>query len=314
MTAKAARGRMSHLLIDRFRFDSFVVGSRRAEDSKLLTRFGNLIFMFFMITPPHATVERAWGRGLKFGRYKAVEDLLHHNVEAFTGMPQLFFSWALAQGEGALAQGEGALAQGRRVHYEFLDNSVAMGQTPRTIAFGWNGRMTILDVKLMLDIERFKKINIKARRPEDVYDGSDMAADRNTAFLRQCVDLIPQIIFADYRNDYIYGWMARGKWIWRDAGYVANMSFGSDARAGLAAIGWESCGGGRVGGAVRENAGGAVQENAGGASATRAASGELRRKPVRGDGARWPLEPVRLDQERAYLLGEWRPAGSRPAD
>jgi hypothetical protein len=48
----------------------------------LLTRFGDLVYMFFMITPPEMTVERAWLRGLKVGRYKAVEDLLAHNVEA----------------------------------------------------------------------------------------------------------------------------------------------------------------------------------------------------------------------------------------
>ena len=95
MACKARDGRMSHLLIDRFRFDSFVPESDTSEDSKLLTRFGDLVFMFFVITPPDATVERAWQRGLKFGRYKAVDDLLDHNVEAFTGMPNLSFTWAL---------------------------------------------------------------------------------------------------------------------------------------------------------------------------------------------------------------------------
>ena len=39
------------------------------------------------------TEERAWQRGLTTQRYKAVDDLLYHNVEAFTGIPELFFSW-----------------------------------------------------------------------------------------------------------------------------------------------------------------------------------------------------------------------------
>ncbi|MEJ2625892.1 MAG: hypothetical protein P8Z80_15575, partial [Pseudolabrys sp.] len=64
MAAKAADGRMSHLLIDRFRFDSFVPAGK--ESSRLLTRFGELVYMFFVITPPEMTVERAWKRGLKF--------------------------------------------------------------------------------------------------------------------------------------------------------------------------------------------------------------------------------------------------------
>ena len=71
MAAKAARGEMSHLLIDRFRFDSFAPESEDREPSKLLTRFGHLVYMFFMITPPEATVERAWKRGLRVGRFKA---------------------------------------------------------------------------------------------------------------------------------------------------------------------------------------------------------------------------------------------------
>jgi hypothetical protein len=112
MADRAARGQMPHLLIDRFRFDSFVPNLEEGS-SRLLTRFGDLVYMFFMITPPEMTVERAWARGLKLGRYKAVEDLLVHNVEAYAGMPELFFTWALIGG--------------KRVHYEFLDNSVAQG-------------------------------------------------------------------------------------------------------------------------------------------------------------------------------------------
>ncbi|HMB49006.1 MAG TPA: hypothetical protein VKN63_12085, partial [Afifellaceae bacterium] len=179
MADKAARGAMSHLLIDRFRFDSFTVADGRDVDSPLLTRFGDLIFMFFMITPPDATVERAWSRGLKTGRYKAVDDLLYHNIEAYTGIPHLFFSWASVNQ--------------KRVHYEFLDNSVAEGELPRTVAFGWNGTMTILDIKYLLDIERYRKINIDAQRPEDVYDSEQMAPELNTAFLEQCAGRIPTI-------------------------------------------------------------------------------------------------------------------------
>jgi len=124
------------------------------EPTHLLTRFGDLVYMFFIITPPEMTVERAWKRGLQVGRYKAVEICWAHNVEAYAGMPELFFTWALDTR--------------RQVHYEFLDNSVTEGR-PRTVAFGWNGEMTILDIKRMLDVDRFRKINIHAQKPEDVY-------------------------------------------------------------------------------------------------------------------------------------------------
>jgi hypothetical protein len=222
MAARAARGEMSHLLIDRFRFDSFVPELEGKGSSQLLTRFGDLVYMFFMITPPEMTVERAWTRGLKVGRYKAVEDLLAHNVEAYTGMPELFFTWALAAG--------------KRVHYEFLDNSVPEGRPPRTVAFGWNGEMTILDIKSMLDMERFRKINIRSQKPEEVYLDKNLAPERNVEFLKRCARWIPIINFADYETGQVYARLKHGKWAWRDDQRFASAFNDPDAKAGLEAI------------------------------------------------------------------------------
>ena len=224
MAQKAADHRMSHLLIDRFRFDSFWHGKKRAADSKLLTRFGDLVFLFFVITAPAATVDRAWQRGLKTGRFKAVDDLLYHNVEAFTGMPELFFSWALSEE--------------KHIHYEFLDNNVPEGEQPRTVAFGWNGTMTILDVKVMLDVARYRKVNVEATRPEDVLDPSDMAPQQNTAFLERCTELVPVVRFADYRTGYVYGRMEEGRWTAQDRDYADENIDDTDWQEGLRAIGW----------------------------------------------------------------------------
>jgi hypothetical protein len=218
MAMKAARGETSHLLIDRFRFDSFVEGR---EPTRLLTRFGDLVYMFFLVTPPEMTVERAWKRGLQVGRYKALEDLLAHNVEAYAGMPELFFTWALNTR--------------RRVHYEFLDNSVAEGR-PLTIAFGWNGEMTILDLKRMLDIDRFRKINIRAERPEDLYFANELAPERNVHFLQRCARLIPTINFADRATGRIYARLEHGKWTWRDEARISSLLADPDNRAAIMAI------------------------------------------------------------------------------
>lgn len=236
MAMKAARGETPHLLVDRFRFDSFAEGR---ESTRLLTRFGDLVYMFFMITPPEMTVERAWTRGLKVGRYKAVEDLLAHNVEAYTGMPELFFTWALDAR--------------KRVHYEFLDNSVAEGLPPRTVAFGWNTEMTILDIERMLDIDRFRKINIHACEPGEVYL-EDLAPERNVAFLQRCARLIPIINFADHATGRVYARLERGKWTFRDEQRFAFMLADPDAKAGLEAV---AAGGEAGGGAGRESGEGA---------------------------------------------------------
>jgi hypothetical protein len=222
MARKAERGGMSHLLVDRFRFDSFAPDSGEAG-SNLLTRFGNLVYMFFMITPPHETVDRSWTRGLEVGRYKAVDDLLAHNVEAYAGMPQLFFTWALREN--------------KRVHYEFLDNSVPLGEQPRTIAFGWNGEMNIFDVKAMLDIDRYRKINVNAASPEAVYpDGHAMAAENNTHFLAQCARMLPTVNFADRDTGVIYARLEAGRLAWSDPKILAQAMQDAETRAGILAV------------------------------------------------------------------------------
>lgn len=229
MARKAERGLMSHLLIDRFRFDTFAPASDVAG-SNLLTRFGSLVYLFFVITPPDATVERAWYRGLEVGRYKAVDDLLAHNVEAFSGVPEVFFTWALAAD--------------KKVHYEFLDNSIPLGQTPRTVAFGWNGEMHVLDVGGMLDIERYRKIHVEARNPGEVYPGAaEMTPENNTQFLAQCVRRLPIVNFADRSSQRIWLRMEQGKPVWFDPAALAVAIADPETRAGIAAVAPEALNG-----------------------------------------------------------------------
>ena len=181
IAAKAAAGRMTHLLIDRFRFDSFAPDSDE-PGSNLLTRFGHVVYLFFMITPPASLVERAWNRGLEVGRYKAVDDTLAHSVEAYAGMPELFFTWVQRAD--------------KRVHFEFLDNEVPAGERPRTVAFGWNDRMTIFDKEPLLDIERFRRIDVDAKSPDALFPaGTPLAAELNRGFLDECVRRLPQVDF-----------------------------------------------------------------------------------------------------------------------
>jgi len=222
MARKAERGGMPHLLIDRFRFDSFAPDSEQAG-SNLLTRFGREVYMFFMITPPHETVERAWRRGLEVGRYKAVDDTLAHNVEAYAGMPDLFFTWALRSGMS--------------VHYEFLDNSVPPGERPRTVAFGRGGELNVLDVKCLLDVDRYRKINVDARGPEEVYPGGTaMAPEHNTHFLAECVRRLPAVNFADRDMGRIYARTESGRLAWTDPETLGRAIADPDTRAGILAV------------------------------------------------------------------------------
>lgn len=193
MEGKAARGEMPHLLIDRFRFDSFATSPKQQAEGRLLSRFGDRVFMFLMITPPPETVERAWKRGIETGRFKAVDDLLYHNIEAYTGMPQLFFNLVNKQRQ--------------KIHFEFLDNSVPYGERPRTAAFGWNGRLNVLDIDCMRLLNRYRRINIDARRPEDVFEIPTGAEDAGTAddILADCIRKIPEVAFIDPKTLKVLG-------------------------------------------------------------------------------------------------------------
>jgi hypothetical protein len=221
MARKAARGEMPHLLIDRFRFDSFAPDSDEAG-SNLLTRFGQILYLFFMITPPASLVERAWNRGRDVGRYKAVDDTLAHGVEAYSGMPELFFTWVRRAD--------------KRVHFEFLDNSVQLPQRPRTVAFGSNDEMNVLDVGCLLDVERYRRVDVDATSPQALYPQPELLAPQlNAGFLRQCIERFREVRFADQASGRVWLRVANGAPVWADREALAAAVADPDTRAGLAA-------------------------------------------------------------------------------
>ncbi len=222
MNYKSSCGELSHLLIDRFRFDSFVV----EKDSRLLSRFGDRVFLFFMVTHPAETVVRAWSRGNKTGRYKAVDDLLYHNVEAYNGMPSLFLSWVNSET--------------KQIHFEFLDNDVEEGELPRTGAFGSNHTLTILDVSLFLNIDRYRKVNISATRPDEIFKDTDLAAHLNTGFIVECAQKVPEIYLADQNTAFVYARVSNGELVWWDQEYVELHLQDDDLRQTLIALGYEN--------------------------------------------------------------------------
>jgi hypothetical protein len=99
-----------------------------------------------------------------------------------------------------------------RVHFEFIDNSVAQGCRPRTVAFGLNGQMTILDLTCLLDIDRYRNINIEAQTPAAIYvNPSSRCVAKNPGFLKQCLRRIPIIIFAEQHTGQIYARIVNGR-------------------------------------------------------------------------------------------------------
>lgn len=187
-----------HMLVDRFRFDSFSTERISKVLHGTYVRHVDTMYMYFVVTPPHATVERGWERGLQTGRYKAVEDFLDHSVEAYAGMPKILFKW---------------IANDRPLFkYEFLDNSVPKGTYPKTIAFGTQDEMNIVDCSVFVDIERYQKINIRAKTPREVYaTGPRSSVGNNIGFLRQCIRKIPAVNFIDEATGTTYVSVLNGK-------------------------------------------------------------------------------------------------------
>jgi hypothetical protein len=182
MARNASLGTLPNMLIDRFRSDSFASG-RQASDS--YTGTAKSTHMFFIVTPPDATVERAWSRGLETGRYKAVDDLIAHNIETYKGMPELILKWI---SKSITQQG---------IDYTLLDNSVPKGERPKIIAYGKNGELNIIDIKGMLNITGFAKLNVDATSPDALYRPEAHEPKLNTDLLHECLKRIPSIQLVD---------------------------------------------------------------------------------------------------------------------
>ncbi len=184
-------GAIPHLLVDRFRFDSFTAEKVGRVLHDTYARYVDTMYMYFIITPPEETVERGWRRALERGRYKAVEDFLAHGVEACRGMPKILFKW---------------LSSPRPDYrYVFLDNRVPKGTFPQTIASGDRSGMIIYDPVALIDIERYQKININAGSPQEVYPpAAEMAVAANCGFLRECVRRIANVDFVDRDSGIAY--------------------------------------------------------------------------------------------------------------
>jgi len=197
-----------HLVVDRFRFDSFASEKITRILHNTYASYVDTMYMYFVVTPPEDTVERGWERGQIRGRYKSVEDFLGHCIEAYAGMPKLLFKW---------------LANSRpRFIFEFLDNSVTRGQYPTMIARGTQAHMDIFDPIAFINIERYQKINVMARTADAVYpEPQILGVTKNIGFLQQCIRKIENVRFLDLESGQVYVTVISGKFRVTDAGQFA---------------------------------------------------------------------------------------------
>jgi thymidylate kinase len=216
-------GAIPHLLVDRFRFDSFTAEKVGRVLHDTYARYVDTMYMYFILTPPEETVERGWRRALERGRYKAVEDFLAHGVEACRGMPKLLFKWLASPSPD--------------YRYVFLDNRVPKGSFPRTVARGDRDGMVIYDPVTLVDIERYQKINIHADSPAEVYPAAaEMAVAANCGFLLECVRRIPRIELVEPESGLAYLRIRRDGVEILDAAVLARAFGNAELAAALAAM------------------------------------------------------------------------------
>lgn len=196
--AKADRRKsIPHLMVDRFRFDSFASEKITRVLHNTYVRYIDTMYMYFIVTPPEATVERGWERGQVRGRYKAVEDFLGHCIEAYAGMPKLLFKWTSNKTP--------------TYFFEFLDNSVPKGTYPELIARGTQGKMQIYQLRSLIDIERYQRINLSAKQPSQVAAPAEqLQVEKNLGFLKQCINRFVLIEFIDKASETCYLAIRRG--------------------------------------------------------------------------------------------------------
>ena len=110
------------------------------------------------------------------------------------------------------------------------------GERPRTIAFGRNGELNILDFACMFDIVRYTRINIEARDPAEVYPAAEMDAASNTVFLEKCAARLPAINFVERESASVYARMESGRMIWVDPVVLERVLADDNARVALNAM------------------------------------------------------------------------------
>ena len=123
----------------------------------------------------------------------------------------------------------------KRIRFEFLDNTVALGERPRTVAFGDNETVNVLDVKGMLDIDRYGRVFVDAAIPERLYrDPEVLRAEHNVGFLKRCVEGFRRVNFAAQASGRIYLRIESGVPVWIDPEALQAAIADADTRAGSA--------------------------------------------------------------------------------
>jgi hypothetical protein len=151
-------------------------------------------------------------------------------VEAYSGIPGVFFTWVRRSD--------------KRIQFEFLDNTVLLGERPRTVAFGDNETFNVLDVKATLDINRYARIDVDASAAAYLYpDPALLVAENNVDFLKRCVKTFRCVNFAEKDSGQVYLRIERGQPVQMERAAFEKAIQSPDTLAAIRAVAPDALGG-----------------------------------------------------------------------
>jgi hypothetical protein len=95
----------------------------------------------------------------------------------------------------------------------------------------------VLDIKCLLDVERYRKVNIDATAATELFASPPLLApERNTGFLKDCVNRFREINFAHQSTGRVYLHIIADQVSWVDPQALARAIEDADTRAALHAV------------------------------------------------------------------------------
>jgi hypothetical protein len=89
----------------------------------------------------------------------------------------------------------------------------------------------------MLNMQGFRKVNVNATGPDNLYlDPDALAPQNNTGFLVECARRLPHVNFADQATGRVYLRLFAGKPVWADAAALRAAMADPGTRIGLLAV------------------------------------------------------------------------------
>src|SRR5271166_2617427 len=96
---------------------------------------------------------------------------------------------------------------------------------------------SFFDVRGILNIDRFRHININATCRSQVYlDCASVAASERIRFLSECVKRFPRVDFADRSSGRIWALVEAGELVWCDPEGLSSCATDDESRAALEAV------------------------------------------------------------------------------